>query len=68
MPGPELSWKDVEPVIQSLAKRFDYIEEPRHRPARQTSRDVLLGWRFAKRRIRQPWSTLKPWQKFFPKT
>jgi hypothetical protein len=27
MPGAELSWKDIEPVIQGLAKRFDYIEE-----------------------------------------
>jgi ribosomal protein L7/L12 len=27
MAGGELSWKDIEPVIQGLAKRLDYIEE-----------------------------------------
>jgi ribosomal protein L7/L12 len=27
MAGGELTWKDIEPVIQGLAKRLDYIEE-----------------------------------------
>jgi ribosomal protein L7/L12 len=27
MAGVELTWKDIEPVIQGLAKRLDYIEE-----------------------------------------
>ena len=27
MAGVDLTWKDIEPVIQGLAKRLDYIEE-----------------------------------------
>ena len=27
MAGVDITWKDIEPVIQGLAKRLDYIEE-----------------------------------------
>ncbi len=27
MAGGELTWNDIEPVMQGLAKRLDYIEE-----------------------------------------